>query len=539
MPQRRTAVAIVGLFFFSALMWSLFVPVFESPDETTAYEYGRYYARTWELPVLTQQSLPQGVHHWEPLYFYLLGTIAKAMNAPLSDNSKYYFENAWDRIRREQPQNFLRHEQSEFLFHWDEIGRSLHAMRLLSVLLATGSVWMIYRMGREVFSESSWIPLVATTLFAFNPQFVFFSGVLNVVNMVTLTASIFLWLLVRWVKLSSGSLHETGRLGVALGVAILSKMTALAFLPMTCVVIMWKRKRLEKPLASALLVFFLAFMVVGGWYLVRNYVLYGEFSGTKAHVLYRFGKLTNPFLEEVGLLNFLISYPKTQWTTLWSGFGWTTIYLPAVFPLVMLVIYGHGMIGLVQALRQKNGELSRVEKRQLTVLLLLVCSVWVGITKVIFLVEVFHGKDLFLVAGPLALLTVAGLKHFFLNMDAHMWLGKRSWSIAAIVGFLAVFWIRQPELARFMKGTATSADGGSLVVISMIGMLLLWLAWAMAKHRRVRAFVHRRLSCREGNWIMGLAALAAVSDIAILFGLVVPSLYQTSVWQLVSMTMNR
>ena len=77
MSQSQTAKIILLLFFLVSLTWSIFTPVFEAPDETTAYEYGRYYARTWDLPVLTKLPLPQGVHHWEPLYFILLGRIAK------------------------------------------------------------------------------------------------------------------------------------------------------------------------------------------------------------------------------------------------------------------------------------------------------------------------------------------------------------------------------------------------------------------------------------------------------------------------------
>ena len=47
--------------------------------------------------------------------------------------------------------------------------------------------------------------------------------------------------------------------------------------------------------------------------------------------------LKREFLEEVGLLNFIISYPKTQWTTLWSGYGWITIYLPSAVPFLLAV----------------------------------------------------------------------------------------------------------------------------------------------------------------------------------------------------------
>ena len=200
MSQLKVALILLGLFFVTSFLWSVFTPVFEGPDEDSAYNYARYYARTWELPNITKKPVPDGEFHWEPLYFMLAGRIADFTNAPASKSGDYYYARGWQRIREDNPINLFKHQTSELWFNWDRIAVSLHLMRLFSVLLATASVWYMYKFSREVFPKPSWIPHLAMLLFAFNPQFVFFSGILNVVNMVTLTTTVFLYLLAKYIR---------------------------------------------------------------------------------------------------------------------------------------------------------------------------------------------------------------------------------------------------------------------------------------------------------------------------------------------------
>lgn len=533
MSQAKTAKIVLIFFFLTSLAWSVFTPVFEAPDETTAYEYGRYYARTWQLPVITKLSPPQGVHHWEPLYFIFLGRIAKTINAPLSDHSRYHYPAGWTRIREENPANLYRHEPDEFKFGWDKLATSLHLMRLFSVFLASGSVWFVYKTGREIFSQKSWLPIWAMILYAFNPQFVFFSGILNVVNMITFLTAVFLWLLTKYLRRGQNDWRHTSVLGCIFGIAIFSKMTALAMLPATLLAVGWKRMEERKSIIRGLAIFLLAFLVTGGWYLIRNQVLYGEFSGTKAHVVYRFGRVVNPFLEEVGLVNFIISYPKTQWITLWSGFGWITVYLPLIFPLAMLVFYAHGLFGFVGELTDGKLGLNRVQRRQLIILGLMPVSVWLGITRVIFMVEVFHGKDLFLITGVLTLMVVVGWASLWKRIESGGWLGK--WEKLAATGAMGVltsFWLKQPQLAKLVKGIAGGQDVLELVWTAAAGMTALVIGWRLIENKILMKKVARFWASREGILLSGLAGLLVVANLMVLFMMFIQAMYHLSIWEL-------
>lgn len=534
MSRSQTAKIILLVFFLLSLTWSIFTPVFEAPDETTAYEYGRYYSRTWALPVLTKLPLPQGVHHWEPLYFMILGRIAKIIDAPLSDESRYHYSAGWGRIREENPINLYRHEPGEFKFVWDHLAWSLHSMRILSVILATGSVWFLYKAGREIFPKDSWIPVLSMLLYAFNPQFVFFSGILNVVNMVNFSFSLFLWLLMRFLKNTRHSFLSLFQLGVMFGISILSKMTTLATLPVVILVIYWQRINIKKPVVSAMILFLMVFFLAGGWYLVRNQALYGEFTGSRAHVLYRFGKITNPFLEEVGLLNFIISYPKTQWTTLWSGYGWITIYLPAIIPFLLAVVYFHGLWGFVDELKKFKSRINLSPQRvQLLALALIPLVVWLGITRAIFIIEVFHGKDLLFVSGALAIAVIYGLSLFWKKLGHWNQVSMRKKLLAiSFLTFLSVFWFEQQSLARFAKGIAGGADITAMATVGMITALIILLAWKLFSHFRVRKITERILLTNPKTTVILLLLLLALIDVSVLFGLVVPPLYNQSLWDL-------
>jgi len=534
-PQSKAALLILAVFTVISIFWSVFVPVFESPDESTDYEFGRYFARTWKLPVLTDNPRPKGVHVWEPLYFYILGSVSKTINAPLSSGSRYEYNNPWKRIYEQNPLNLYQHNPSEFKFNWDYLAWSLHLMRLVSVLLSVGSVWFVYKMGREVFPEPSWLPISGMMLFAFNPQFLFLGSVLNVVDMVIFSTTILLWLLARFMRREVNRAIDIIILGMSMGMAILSKMTALPILAVVVVGISWKRIVEKKPVISAILLFLIVFLLTGGWYLVRNQVLYGELTGAKIHVLARFnGVWKNPFLEEVGLLNYLISYPKTQWKTFWSGFGWITIYLPMIFPFTMLMIYAHGIWGFVVAIRDRtNLILSGVQKKQLAILATVPIIVWLAITRVIFMVEVFHGKDLFPVSGVAALIVALGWRTLWKVFGSNDW--DRHWikNTAMLCIFsVSVFWFKQPELARFFKGIANMADVWQMVITGTLAAITLRAFWKLFFGQRSREIIRKLVVRNEVRIVSFTLGIIAVSELTILFLLVVPDLYQMSIWEL-------
>lgn len=311
-------------------------------------------------------------------------------------------------------------------------------------------------------------------------------------------------------------------------------MTALAMFPAVLLGVGWKRLKEKKSIIKGLAAFILAFLITGGWYLIRNQALYGEFSGAKAHVVYRFGKVVNPFLEEVGLLNFIISYPKTQWITLWSGFGWITVYLPLIFPLAMLVFYAHGLFGFAGELTDGRLGLDRVQRRQLIILGLMPVSVWLGITRVIFMVEVFHGKDLFLVTGALALAVIVGWAGLLKRIQSGGWLGKwEKLAAAGAMGVLTVFWLKQPQLAKLVKGIAGGQDVLELVWTAVAGVAALAIGWRLIENRILIKKVTRFWADREGILLSGLAGLLAVANLIVLFVVFIPAMYHRPIWQLI------
>lgn len=533
--QSKVVLLILVVFAVISLFWSVFVPVFESPDESTDYEFGRYYARTWKLPVLTDNPRPQGVHVYEPLYFYILGSVSKLINAPLSEGSKYEYSDQWKRLREQKVINFYRHDPSEFKFNWDQLVWSLHLMRLISVLLSVGSVWFVYKMGREVFPEPSWLPITGMMLFAFNPQFLFLGSALNVVDMVIFSTTILLWLLMRFMKRKINKAKDIVVLGVSMGMAILSKMTALPILAVVVIGIGWKKLVEKKPIMNAILLFLVVFLLTGGWYLVRNQVLYGEFTGSKIHVLVRWGKITNPLLEEFGLLNYLISYPKTQWKTFWSGFGWITIYLPMIFPFTMLMTYAHGAWGFMTVMRKENLlNLSNIQKRQLAVLAIAPIVLWLAITRVIFMVDVFHGKDLLPVSGVLALIVVLGWKAIWAIFGKNDW--NRRWienAVMPCIFLVSIFWFKQLEMARFFKGIANATDIWEMIVVGILVTIALRVFWMLISNQKFRNTIERISTGNEFRIVLYILGMIAISELAILFFLVVPSLYQLSILKLI------
>ena len=200
----------------------------------------------------------------------------------------------------------------------------------------------------------------------------------------------------------------------------------------------------------------------------------------------------------------------------------------------MLMVYAHGIWGFVVAIRDRtNLILSGVQKKQLAILATVPIIVWLAITRVIFMVEVFHGKDLFPVSGAVALIVVFGCKTMWEIFGRNDW--DRRWiknTTMLCIFLVSIFWFKQPELARFFKGMANMADVWQMVITGILAAITLRAFWKLFSGQRSREIIRKLVVRNEVRTVSFILGIIAVSELAILFLLVVPDLYQMSIWEL-------
>ena len=280
--------AILLLYAVLAAWYSVTIPLGEAPDEVPHFTYVRYLAQHGRLPTTEEEH-----EAFQPPLYYALGA---ALTFWIEDEPEVPFavraNGHYDPADPEAPKNLLLHTADEA---WPYSGWPLawHLVRLISIALGAITIWSVFHLGRVLFPGKPAIPLTMAALTAFTPQFLFISAVVNNDNAATAFAALVLWQM-------AALLHErqctqlwkrSAMLGLVLGLAILSKASLVALLPVAGLALLvasircgasgggsqtaGARSWLGRAAVSLLVTFGLA-ALIAGWYLIRNWVLFGD-----------------------------------------------------------------------------------------------------------------------------------------------------------------------------------------------------------------------------------------------------------------------
>ncbi len=129
--------------------------------------------------------------------------------------------------------SYLAHDQARE-WPWRGSILALHVARFFSIFLGAVTVWACFQTLRLLLGDSR--ALLGTALVAFIPQFIFISGAVSNDNAMNATAALLLWRLVALVRAPPASPWQQPRpwllIGLLLGLALLSKLTGLALVPL-------------------------------------------------------------------------------------------------------------------------------------------------------------------------------------------------------------------------------------------------------------------------------------------------------------------
>jgi 4-amino-4-deoxy-L-arabinose transferase-like glycosyltransferase len=227
----RWALAVILiLFLVLAVAYAFTTPTMEAPDEVHHYDYVRSLINTGSPPNLREGEKSFSNH--APLY-YVVGALGAhwVEEEDLDtwrERSNPYFGYQFGEVGRDNKNIYL-HPDS------DSSGASdtwlgVRIVRVVSALMGAITVWVTYRIGREVFPKRPEMALGAAGLAAFIPEFLFISGAVNDDNGAALFGALALWAMVRILRRG----FDLGRglgLGLVLALGLLSKLTVIALLP--------------------------------------------------------------------------------------------------------------------------------------------------------------------------------------------------------------------------------------------------------------------------------------------------------------------
>ena len=401
MLQHRPPYVLLAAFVLLATAWNFVVPAYENLDEMEHAEVIRHIAVTGRLPV-HGDAQAAGFHvrqeASQPPLYHLLGAAwvrmlglpttspdAEPMPGPVvacGDPATFYNKTTWTRAPYSQR------------FPWRGHRRMVHGLRLLSTLLQTLTVWGTWILARRLFPRGP-LPLLATAIVAFNPQFLLVAAGVNNDNLVTPLAT---WALLLLLDIWQNGPTPTRLLGLGAlsGLAALSKLSGLALLGLgglALLLIAWRERVPARALIRwGLLMGLPALALVAPWAL-RNLRLYGDPTAL-APMLEVVGRRTSPIQP---LNEFRLMWPS-YWGQLPCAFYPRALY----WPFALLV--GGGLVGL----GLKWGTLRAAQRRGLLGLalwFLIIVGAWVRWD---LITPAPGGRLLFPAAPALALLVAAG-----------------------------------------------------------------------------------------------------------------------------------
>ncbi len=295
--------AILILFVLLAGTYSVITPIFEASDELWHYPMVQWLSKGNPLPVQDAKN----VGPWKqeasqpPLYYYLTGWATFWIDT--SDLAEVRVENPHvdnGVITPDGNRNLVVHDPERESFPWRGTVLAVHLVRLLSVLMGAATVWLTYRIALELFPDREFLALGAAAINAFTPMFIFISGAVNNDNLTMTLCALALLMMVKQLRdqgLGIGD-QATGRkefwlaigrwlpLGIVLGLAALTKTSALALLPITALaisVVAWRKESWAEFFAGAIATAIPVLFIAGWWYL-RNIQLYGDPTGINAFI---------------------------------------------------------------------------------------------------------------------------------------------------------------------------------------------------------------------------------------------------------------
>ncbi|MDM8520638.1 glycosyltransferase family 39 protein [Anaerolineales bacterium HSG6] len=310
-------ILILSIYLFLAIAYSIVVPIGRGADEWAHYWYAQFIAEHGRLPNSPAEREVAGYKSdWPPLYHLITAGATAWIETDGPPTFKYRADNLrYQMVPSLGPEAIL-HTADE-RYPWQQEILVWHIGRFLSIGFGLGVLIVTYFIATEMasshyplstihyplftihYSLSTILPLLAVSLLAFNPRFLFTSMLFSYDSLTLLLASLFFWLTLRIVN---GYHEQWGFIGLGLlaGLALVTKyLTALLFVEI--LILAWLKRPVSSKVRSSLEVYsysltkllqaLLAFLlIISPWfaYLVVTFnevETYGPVLGTLAPLI--------------------------------------------------------------------------------------------------------------------------------------------------------------------------------------------------------------------------------------------------------------
>lgn len=241
----------------------------------------------------------------------------------------------------------VRPHEERYATHSAAAHRFLLWLRLPNVVLGALTVLLASLTVRLVTADV-WSPVIAASLVAFLPRFVFLSSFVTNDNLVNALGALFVFLAVRYAL--SPSRWRMVSIGVVFGLLVLTKLStlpiAIAIVVLALMAQGWRQR------AEFAVFGFGSSLIVCGWYLIQNTVRYGQplaqtDSGRYLALIGGLGTVFGPYHVSDPIHLVLVQVPHRIVDSFWYQSGWNQFHWSTPVDLAITAGFAAAVLGLI------------------------------------------------------------------------------------------------------------------------------------------------------------------------------------------------
>jgi 4-amino-4-deoxy-L-arabinose transferase-like glycosyltransferase len=409
--------AIAVAYVVIGVLYAVFTPTWQVPDEPAHYNYVRALAEGRGLPVIE-------IGDYDQDYLELLKS--QRFPSELSIDSIEYEDH-------QPPLYYLLATPIYWLF-----GGAVLSLRLLSVLIGAGVLVVAFGIVRTIFPARPALALVVAAFIAFIPQHVAMNAGVENDALAELVVAGTLWALVVYL----GGYQRPWPVGLLLATTLLTKTTAYGVVgvAVTAVALRWRLERRTWRWAAGQLAWMLvpALVISAPWF-IRNGIVYGWHDplGLARHNAVVEGQPRSAeWLALYGWGGLLSRMARTTFQSFWGQFGWMGVVLPARIYQTLALLSALLAAGFLWwLLDRRRPHLTPPQSASLLLLLVsclltVLSFLWYNLTFV-----QHQGRYLFPALVPIGTAVALGLDRLADFMPRR----TRPWALAALFTGLALF----------------------------------------------------------------------------------------------------
>lgn len=349
---------LLFLFIFKGIFWAGLIPLWQAPDEPNHFANIQFVAET-EKPFVTRsdKNLSKEIAQSTNLLNLDLDLNLKGNASPprwlpdFSKSSEGKFEQEIINIPKEYRKDFIAVvggvKNPPFyyvltgliyrIFYPLSLLDRVFFIRMSSVALGVGIIWMSFAIAKEIFSNNNTKAIVVAALVSFHPTFNIVSSTINPDVLLIFLTSVFLYFGVRILKNNEFNFKNLFFFYAAQALAVLTRFAGLSLIPASGLVLLLRKQYLIMTFV------FLVLAVLS--VVLRSPGLLEEFSQF----------FTNPTnFSPTSFLNFAVNsfshYNGEVFPWYWAVFGWLEASLPITAYRLLRIVTIFSFLGLLIAI---------------------------------------------------------------------------------------------------------------------------------------------------------------------------------------------